>query len=121
MNQQLADAILQKRRLRFTYHGKMRLAEPQCYGIGTHGNELLRVHQLEGGVQREPLFTVSKIEGLVVLEESFVEPGPNDKKGTRRWGRSSVSFEVPALAFSQSSFALLSPATCSISTATGDT
>jgi hypothetical protein len=45
MNPVIADAIRQKRRLRFTYNGTARLAEPQCYGIGTRGTELLRVHQ----------------------------------------------------------------------------
>lgn len=42
MNELIAAAILQKRRLRFTYHGRQRLVEPQCYGIGTNGTELLR-------------------------------------------------------------------------------
>jgi hypothetical protein len=80
MNQVIADSIRQKRRLRFIYNGKMRLAEPQCYGIGTKGTELLRVHQIEGGSQREPLFDVSKIRDLIALEEVFTRPGPNYKK-----------------------------------------
>ena len=80
VNQAIVKAIREKRRLRFTYSGRVRLAEPQCYGIGTRGTELLRVHQLEGGVQREPLFGVSKIENLVVLDEFFKKPGPNFKK-----------------------------------------
>jgi hypothetical protein len=44
------------------------------------GTELLRVHQIQGGTEREPLFNVSKIENLVVLEEAFAQPGPNYKK-----------------------------------------
>ena len=56
------------------------MVEPQCYGIDTKGTELLRVHQLRGGSQREPLFDVAKIEDLVVLDETFDAPGPNYKK-----------------------------------------
>ncbi len=80
MNQIIVDAIRKKRRLRFTYSGKRRIVEPQCYGIGIKGTELLRVHQIQGGTQPEPLFDVSKIEGLVVLDEAFTQPGPNYKK-----------------------------------------
>ena len=77
MNELLVTAIMQKRRLRFLYNGRARLVEPQCYGIGRKGTELLRVHQLQGGHQREPLFDVSKIADLEVLSEVFVRPGPN--------------------------------------------
>jgi hypothetical protein len=80
MHQTIVDSIRQKRRLRFTYNGKTRLAEPQCYGLGTRGTELLRVHQIEGGSQREPLFDVSKIKDLVVLDETFTRPGPHYQK-----------------------------------------
>jgi hypothetical protein len=80
MNQVIVRSILEKRRLRFTYHGRTRLVEPQCYGIGTRGTELLRVHQLRGGSQREPLFDVSKMTNLVLLDEVFTRPGPNYKK-----------------------------------------
>jgi hypothetical protein len=80
MQQIIIDSIRQKRRLRFAYNGKTRLAEPQCYGIGARGTELLRVHQIEGGSQREPLFDVSKMRDLVALEEYFTRRGPHYKK-----------------------------------------
>ena len=80
MNEIIVDSIRQRRRLRFTYNGKTRVAEPQCYGIGAKGTELLRVHQVQGGAQREPLFDASKIEDLVALDEVFAKPGPNYKK-----------------------------------------
>jgi hypothetical protein len=80
MNQSIIDAILKRRRIRFTYNKKTRIVEPQCYGIGAKGTELLRVHQIQGGTEREPLFNVSKIENLVVLDEAFAQPGPNYKK-----------------------------------------
>jgi hypothetical protein len=80
MDQRLAEAVQQRRRLRFQYNGKTRLVEPQCYGIGTKGTELLRARQLQGGQQQEPLFDVSKIVDLEILSDSFVRPGPNYKK-----------------------------------------
>ena len=80
MNQIIVDAIRQQRRLRFTYNRTPRLAEPQCYGMGARGTELLRVHQIKGGAQREPLFDVSKISDLVALDEHFTRPGPHYKK-----------------------------------------
>lgn len=79
MNPVIFQSIVEKRRLRFSYHGRIRLAEPQC-GMGTKGTELLRVHQIQGGTQREPLFDVSKIEDLVLLDEFFTRPGPNYKR-----------------------------------------
>ena|SRR2546430_2180583 len=79
-NEIIVEAINVKRRLSFTYHGKERIAEPQCYGVGTKGTELLRVHQIQGGSQREPLFDVSKIRDLVVLHQHFTKPGPNYKR-----------------------------------------
>ena len=80
MNEVLISAINHKQRLRFHYNGTSRLVEPQCYGMGTRGTELLRAHQLQGGAQREPLFDVSKIVDLEVLNEAFNHPGPNYKK-----------------------------------------
>lgn len=80
MNPDLVDAIETRRRVAFTYRGTRRLAEPQCYGRGSRGTELLRVHQIEGGSEREPLFDVAKMEDLVVLDQRFTRPGPNYKK-----------------------------------------
>jgi hypothetical protein len=81
MNQTIVAAIQRRRRLSFIYNERPRIAEPQCYGIGTLGTELLRVHQISGGTQREPLFDVSRISALVMLEEVFTKPGPNYKRG----------------------------------------
>jgi hypothetical protein len=80
VNQLIVDAILHKRRLRFTYNGQPRLVEPQCYGVGTTGTELLRAHQLRGGLPPEPLFEVRKIQQLEVLDEAFTRPGPHYRK-----------------------------------------
>ena len=80
MNPILVEAIQTKRTLSFVYNGRQRVAEPQCYGIGAKGTELLRVHQLRGGQQPEPLFDVSRMSDLVVLDQHFTRPGPNYKR-----------------------------------------
>jgi len=80
MNQTIVESIQRRQRLRFTYNGKTRIVEPQCYGIGTKGTELLRAHQVHGGEQREPLFDVSKISDLAAIDEFFTKPGPNYKR-----------------------------------------
>ena len=80
MDPRLLMAIEQRRRLRFLYNGKARLVEPQCYGIGNRGAELLRGHQLQGGQEREPLFAVARMADLQVLDEVFERPGPHYKE-----------------------------------------
>ncbi|SKC72506.1 WYL domain-containing protein [Ohtaekwangia koreensis] len=81
MNLHIIHAIRNKQRMQFVYNGKLRHIEPQCYGLGTKNTELLRAYQLSGGTQPEPLFDVSKIEDLKLLNEFFTKPGPNYKKG----------------------------------------
>jgi uncharacterized protein (DUF4415 family) len=76
----IVDAISSKRTLSFKYHGTPRLVEPQSYGVGAKGTELLRGHQIKGGSQKEPLFDVSKIEDLVSLDRRFSKPGPHYKR-----------------------------------------
>jgi hypothetical protein len=81
MNEVLVRAIREKYQIRFLYHDKVRIAEPQCYGVGTKGHELLRVYQVKGGDQMEPLFEVAKMEGLALTDKRFTKPGPNYKRG----------------------------------------
>jgi len=87
VNQTLVQAINSRRRLRFVYNGRERKVEPQCYGIGMRGTELLRVHQLAGGSEAEPLFDVSKISSLVLLDEHFSAPGPHYKRNDSAMAR----------------------------------
>ena len=44
MHDVLVNAIENKQRLRCLFDHTPRVVEPQCYGIGTRGTELLRVH-----------------------------------------------------------------------------
>ena len=80
MNLDIDTAIRNRRRLRFTHHGKLRLVAPQSHGIGTRDTELLRAPQLEGGVQPESLFDVGQMEGLILLDDRFERPGPHYRR-----------------------------------------
>jgi hypothetical protein len=73
----LVDAISRRHRLSFDYNGKLRVVEPQSYGVGKKGTELLRAYQLSRGSQDEPLFDVSKMQNLKMLDERFNQPGPH--------------------------------------------
>ena len=73
------EAIQKKQRLACTYHGKPRIIEPQCYGIGKPGRELLRVHQVQGGTEAEPLFFASEIQSPQPIG-TFTQAGPNYKR-----------------------------------------
>jgi hypothetical protein len=74
-------AIEARRRISFTYHGERRIAEPQCLGLTATNAETMRGYLPNGGKVPEPLFTVSKMSGFVVLDEHFTKPGPNYRKG----------------------------------------
>jgi serine/threonine-protein kinase HipA len=73
----LCDAIKKRQRIKFIYKEKERVGEPQCYGISSAGQEVVRVHVLKGGSRPEQLFVVSQIKSLTVLDEHFINPGPN--------------------------------------------
>jgi hypothetical protein len=73
------DAIKQKLRLACVYHGRPRIIEPQCYGVGHPGRELVRVHQIRGGTQAEPLFYATEIEDVRSID-TFTKPGPNYRR-----------------------------------------
>lgn len=69
----LRFAIAHARLIEFTYHSVSRVAEPHDYGVH-HGATRLLVYQGSSDSTRMPgwrLLDVSKIERLVVLEETF--------------------------------------------------
>ncbi|MBI3492440.1 MAG: hypothetical protein HY047_11775 [Acidobacteria bacterium] len=78
LDERLRFAIANKRLIRVTYQGSLRIGEPHDYGI-QHGTPKLLFYQLrraDGGHGRDAvtgwrLFEVSKIDECVVLEETF--------------------------------------------------
>lgn len=65
--------------MQFHYNNKLRIVEPQSYGFGVKGTELLRAYQVNENPPAEKLFDVSKITGLILLNNYFTSPGPNYK------------------------------------------
>ena len=88
LNTAICKAIKQKAVIQFSYHGSLRIVEPQCHGISTAGNEVLRGYQTKDHGRPEELpnnkmFQVSKILDLRETGKNFLDPGPhynpNDK------------------------------------------
>ncbi len=77
----ICEAIGKKAVLQLIYGGYLRTVEPQCHGISTAGNEVLRGIQT-GGESRSglarfgKLFEVSKMSGLTITGLNFSGPGP---------------------------------------------
>lgn len=75
MNEQICEAIRDRKLIQFQYEGLSRVVEPYCYGIATTGNELVRAYQVEGSSSTGKLewkfFDIDKIIDLEVLDESF--------------------------------------------------
>ncbi len=80
---EICDAIKNKQRIEFLYHGKRRKGNPQCYGINKKGKEALRVHLIEGGSRPEQMFLLDDTENFNIQREHFVNPGPNYRKGDK--------------------------------------
>ena len=72
--------IKNRQRIQFIYHNKIRVTEPQCYGVSHAEKEIVRLFLIKGGTRPEQLFDVSKITDLHLLNEYFTSPGPNYKK-----------------------------------------
>ena len=75
VHQFILTAIHEKRLLRFTYHGKERIVEPQDYGI-QKGIANLFTYQIAGESKSSRLpdwrkFAVLSMSGLELLEEKF--------------------------------------------------
>jgi predicted DNA binding CopG/RHH family protein len=74
---QLRSAIVHRRLIKVTYHGKTRVAEPHVYGL-RKGTATLMIYQVKTkGAGRGKssrgwsLLDVSKIEALTILDETF--------------------------------------------------
>ncbi len=88
MNARISMAIAGRHVLRLNYDWSFRTVEPHAYGVGSEGQELLRVYQV-GGVSQsnEPigwkLFRVDEIRSLDVLGETFSAPRPGYRRNDR--------------------------------------
>jgi hypothetical protein len=82
MNAMICSALKNKQRLQFIYNGKTRVIEPQCYGMGAKGTELMRGYEVRGSMEKtNKLYDLSKVTSLTPLNEYFTLPGPDYQKG----------------------------------------
>lgn len=76
LDSQLRFAIANKRLIRFTYEGAVRVAEPHDYGVRGGGTKVLAFQRQKAARKDHQVrgwrwFDISKIQDCVVLEESF--------------------------------------------------
>ena len=82
----IAIAITNRRLLRFTYGGKVRVVEPHTYGRNRWGQLAVCGYQREAGGQAGETtgwrtFVVDRMEGLTMSPESFEGPRPEYRRG----------------------------------------
>ncbi len=89
MDTQICKAIENQNLIEFTYDGCYRVVEPHTLGVSKLGKDNLSAYQTEGtSVHGEvpdwKRFTLSKIKGMSVLDETFDGPRPGYVRGDSR-------------------------------------
>lgn len=92
MNPDIMSAIRQRKRLIVNYEPGQRIIEPHAYGLGSHGQELLRAFQISGASASGEhvdwkLFRVDRINGLMPANENFAGPRPGYRRGDKAMSR----------------------------------
>jgi hypothetical protein len=77
-NSLIVQAIRERRKLQFIYHGKMRLVDPHVFGVSTKNHEVILSWQT-GGSSSKPhdlpnwrMFETHEIHGLQMTNINFV-------------------------------------------------
>ena len=87
MKQLIIEAINNKKLVSFNYKEDARVVEPYCYGVTVKGAEALRAFQVSGySASQMPgwkLFHLSNISSLHLLEEKFIMPRHDYKRGDK--------------------------------------
>jgi addiction module HigA family antidote len=73
----ICKAINKRQQIEFTYNDRLRIVEPQFYGIGKKETEQLRGYQINENPKVEKLFDVDKISDFRLLLSYFTNLGPN--------------------------------------------
>jgi hypothetical protein len=84
----IAAAINNQNLLTFSYDGYRRTVEPHTYGVDRKGHIALRAYQVGGGSESGEyvgwkIFHVHEMLGVSVLQQTFVGPRPEYKRGDR--------------------------------------
>jgi len=89
MNDIIIEAIENRKLLEFFYKDHYRVVEPHTFGVSSKGNENLSAFQIDGTsesivVPDWGLFTIDKMNGLKILNETFEGTRPKYSKGDSR-------------------------------------
>lgn len=87
-NPLIISAIRKKSVLEFSYNGRVRIVEPQTYGLSTAGREVLRAYERQRANGRNrrgmaKLFDMKKIFNLRATGENFAEALPSHNPDDR--------------------------------------
>jgi predicted DNA-binding transcriptional regulator YafY len=95
----IRQAVVERRRLRFSYSDHPRNVEPHALGRTRDGKLAILAWQVAGGSTTEPppgwrTFIVADINDLALTEETF--PGPRPDYRAERSGLAEIEIEVGA-------------------------
>jgi hypothetical protein len=84
MNQDINDAIKNKKLIQFDYDSITRMVEPYCYGTTASGNEALRGYQTSGEKSKMAwkLYDLTKASNIVATSDVF-KPRKDYKAGDK--------------------------------------
>ena len=77
-NEQIKQAIREKRKLQFIYQNKNRVVDPHVFGVTAKNNEVILCWQTGGSSSRPNdlpnwrMFETNKISQLQILNENFI-------------------------------------------------
>lgn len=75
-NHLITQAIRERRKLQFSYHGRPRLTDPQVFGVSSKGNEVVLCwqtggHSSKGGLPDWRMFETAEMHGVQLTGEHF--------------------------------------------------
>ncbi|GAA4400449.1 hypothetical protein [Quisquiliibacterium transsilvanicum] len=85
-DQRIVDAINDRKLIRFTYHGHLRVVEPHTYGRDRKNHDAVRGYQVGGSSSSTSLpewrvFHVAEMTGLSVTSRGFPGARPGYVRG----------------------------------------
>ena len=100
MNNEICEAIENKKVIEFFYEGHKRIVEPYCYGIHkTTGNEVFCAYQIGGYSSSEKtpywrIYIVSKMLGIRITDDQFEKPRTGYKINDSRMSKIFCQLEI---------------------------
>lgn len=89
MKKEIIEAIENKKIIEFYYDNHYRIVEPHTFGVSKKGNDTLSAYQIDGSSDKGSVpdwkqFTISKIESMKILNETFIQERDGYTRGDSR-------------------------------------